>query len=42
MMDMFSEARQLAAQYREIYEALTFVGFTQEQAMRMLLTLMSK
>lgn len=37
---MFSTARQVAAQYREIYEALVFVGFSEEQAMRILLGMM--
>jgi hypothetical protein len=41
MMDMFSEARQMAAQFREVFEAFIFVGFTEQQAMQMVLALMS-
>ena len=41
MMDMFSTARKVAAQYREIFEALTEMSFTDEQAMRILIALIS-
>jgi hypothetical protein len=40
MMDMFSAARRLASQWREVFEALVAEGFTEEQAMRMLLVMM--
>lgn len=36
MFDMFSAARKVAAQYRELFEALVQMGFTDEQAMRIL------
>jgi hypothetical protein len=39
MFDMFSAARKIAAQYREIFEALTEMGFTETQAMTILTAL---
>ena len=40
MMDMFSEARQMAVKYREIFDAFIFAGFSEDQAMDLLITLM--
>jgi len=39
-MDYFSESRKMAAQFREIFEAFVSVGFTEAQAMQMILALM--
>lgn len=39
MFDMFSAARKVAAQYREIFEALTEMGFSEEQALTILIAL---
>lgn len=36
MFDMFSASRKIAAQYREIFEALVEMGFTDGQAMTIL------
>lgn len=41
MFDMFSASRKIAAQYREIFEALTEMGFSEEQAMAILLGLIA-
>ncbi|MGW1859336.1 hypothetical protein [Streptomyces collinus] len=37
--DMFSAARRVAAQYREIFEALVEIGFSETQAMTILTAL---
>jgi hypothetical protein len=39
MFDMFSAARKISAQYREIFEALTEMGFSESQAMTILVAL---
>jgi hypothetical protein len=41
MFDMFSASRKVAAQYREIFESLTAMGFTEEQAMQILIAVIS-
>lgn len=41
MMDMFSAARQIASQYREIFEALVAMGFSEEQSMTILVALIN-
>lgn len=40
MFDYFTEARKLAAQYREIYDAFVAVGFTEKEALHLLTSLM--
>lgn len=40
MFDMFSEANRYAAMVREVFDALTRAGFTEEQAMRIMLNAM--